>query len=73
MKKLFIAAILSLLPSFAFAADVNSPAVKAIADLTANSACTPTSCTGWYAGVGLGGVGTNLNVIGNGLDRKSVV
>lgn len=29
--------------------------------------CTPTTCTGLYVGGGLGGVGTNLDVIGNGL------
>jgi hypothetical protein len=31
------------------------------------STCTPTSCTGPYIGGGLGGVGTNIDVIGNGL------
>lgn len=33
-----------------------------------SSPCTPTSCTGWYIGAGIGGIGTSLNVIGNGLN-----
>lgn len=35
------------------------------------SVCTPTSCTGFYVGGGLGGVGTNLDIIGNGLNGSA--
>lgn len=46
----------------ALAADV---AVKA--PVTKIPVCTLMSCSGWYAGVGLTGIGTNANIIGNGL------
>lgn len=69
------------LSASAFAADVDAlalaataptvPAVTAINKALTGSACTPTSCTGWYAGAGLGGIGTNLDVIGNGLNGSA--
>lgn len=53
----------------------NQPATTAITKLLsstgAGSACTPTSCSGVYVGAGLGGIGTNLDVIGNGLNGSA--
>lgn len=61
-----IALITGLAISFstgvALAADV---AVKA--PVAKVPTCTITSCSGWYAGVGLTGIGTNANIIGNGI------
>jgi len=57
----------------AFAGDVNAPALPSlpIKALASGSSCTPTSCSGFYVGGGLGGIGTNLNVIGNGLNGSA--
>lgn len=71
MKKFLLATAATLaFASSAFAADLNS-ANAAIAKAISGSACTPTSCSGWYVGGGLGGVGTNLDVIGNGLQGSA--
>ena len=46
-----------------YAADnlaVKAPAVAA-------PVCTLQGCSGWYAGMGLTGIGTNANIIGNGI------
>jgi hypothetical protein len=32
------------------------------------TATTPLSCSGFYAGVGIGGVGSNVDIIGNGIN-----
>lgn len=63
MKKLVI--IASLLASPAFAADLP---IKAKAFSITTPGCTITSCSGWYAGIGLSGDGTNANIIGNGFN-----
>ena len=63
MKKLALA--LSLLATPASAADLP---VKAKAFSITTSGCTITSCSGWYAGIGLSGDGTNANIIGNGFN-----
>jgi hypothetical protein len=59
----------------AFAGDITAPAVPSVAAinkaLASGSPCTPTSCSGWYVGAGLGGIGTNLDVIGNGLNGSA--
>ena len=56
----------------AFAGDINSPIASIFpVKAPAGSPCTPTSCSGWYVGAGLGGVGTNLDVIGNGLNGSA--
>lgn len=69
MKKLLLATVAALaLSSAAHAADL---AVKAPASSLYGSACTPTSCNGVYVGGGLGGIGTNLDVIGNGLNGSA--
>lgn len=63
------------LPNAARAADVNAAPVVAINKALASSApcvvgttATPTSCSGWYVGAGIGGDGTNANIIGNGIN-----
>lgn len=66
---IFTIAYLAILFSPAVAADL--PVLKASAVPFVGSACTPTTCTGFYVGGGLGGVGTNLDVIGNGLNGSA--
>src|SRR6266852_5887337 len=63
MKKLSILA-LSLICSPALAADLP---VKATPYLSATP-CAAGSCSGWYAGFGILGDGTNVDVIGNGIN-----
>lgn len=75
MNKRIVLAAASL--ALTAAALLSTPAVRA-ADLVTKAPklsaalfgtpCTPTTCTGFYAGAGLGGVGTNLDIIGQGLD-----
>ncbi|SRR5216684_5981962 len=66
MKKLFIALIgaLSLLASPALAADLP---VKATPYLSASS-CAAGSCSGWYAGFGVAGDGSNADIVGSGIN-----
>jgi len=64
------AALLSLFlhMSPAIAAD-NLPVKAAVASSVGNgSPCTPTSCTGFYVGGGIGGNGSNLDIIGSGIN-----
>ena len=68
--------LLALIAAIAFtpiahAGDISSPIAAINKAVTSGSPCTPTSCSGWYVGAGLGGVGTNLNVIGNGLNGSA--
>ena len=68
-------------PDISFAADSTGSGSGAAATLPSlpslpvkaqvGSACTPGSCSGGYIGAGLGGIGTNLNVIGNGLNGSA--
>lgn len=68
-KVLLVAFLVSLfLAPRSYAAD--NLAVK-MPSLVTGSACTPTSCSGPYIGGGIGGVGTNLDVIGNGLNGSA--
>ena len=46
------------------ASDIASPA----SSVTASPACTPLACTGWYVGGGIGGAGSNADIIGNGIN-----
>ena len=46
------------------AADLSGMPVKALAA----SACAPGACSGWYAGFGILGDGSNADVIGNGIN-----
>lgn len=63
MRKLILA--LACIPSLAFAADVLPVKVPA---LVRTDACTPTNCSGWYAGVNIAGIMTNADVIGQGVN-----
>lgn len=61
-----IGAALAASLAVAHAADVApSFPIKAAAPA---SPCTPTSCTGFYAGGGVSGNGSNLDIIGNGVN-----
>lgn len=65
--------ILSLVTNTsAMATDVAaaSTAVVAKAPTTTTSTCTINNCTGWYAGVGLTGNGTNADIVGSGLSQS---
>lgn len=65
-------------PREASAADVNGSAASAVnayaMKAPASSPCvvgttaTPTSCSGWYVGGGVGGAGTNADIVGNGIN-----
>src|SRR5713226_5844829 len=61
MKKLVLA--LSLLVSPALAADLP---VKAIPYLS--TPCAAGSCSGWYAGFGVAGDGSNADIVGQGIN-----
>jgi opacity protein-like surface antigen len=58
--------------SAAFAGDIASPTLKALASTsdpcTVATASTPLSCSGPYIGGGLGGQGSNANIIGSGIN-----
>ena len=64
LKRILLA--LSLFASPALAADFPVLPVKVVAP--AVPACTILHCTGFYAGGGLSGVATNLNVFANGIN-----
>lgn len=63
---------LALLPSLAFAADVNAQAIPVKAPAPAPcqvaTATTPLSCSGLYAGLGIAGEGSNADIVGNGIN-----
>ena len=65
MKKLLLALLLLLPTAAAFGGDINGPTLKAPA--YTSTPCTLTSCSGFYAGMGLAGSGTNANIVGNGI------
>ena len=76
-KRLFIlAALAAAAISPARAADnlpaaTVKPAATSFLSSISGGACTPTTCTGFYFGGGLGGVGTNLDIIGQGLQGSA--
>ena len=65
MKRLLGVLIAGLLTAPAFAADLTT---KAAPLATAAYGCVPQSCSGWYAGFGILGDGSNADVIGNGIN-----
>jgi hypothetical protein len=68
MKKLLISVGVALLSVSAQAADL---AVKAPANpFYSSTPCVAGSCSGWYAGFGLVGEGTNADIIGSGLNNS---
>lgn len=62
------ALILLGLPGTGVAADLLTTKVPAFS--TGDSPCLINNCTGWYAGVGLTGNGTNADIIGSGLSQS---
>lgn len=69
-RKMFFAAALSLaaLSVPAFAADMR-PVAKAQAPYAAPT-CTATDCSGLYAGINLQGIGSNLDILGSGINNS---
>jgi len=65
MKKLLVACALALFSLPALAADL---AVKAVPLPVARMSCAAGDCSGWYAGFGILGDGTNVDIIGNGIN-----
>ena len=66
LSKIVIAALAgSCLASSAFAADVLTPTK---APLYVPTPCIAQSCSGWYAGFGILGDGSNADIIGNGIN-----
>jgi|SRR5882757_2242788 len=63
MRKLYLALLASTLATPAFAADLPVKAKSFLPTIT----CTVTSCSGWYVGVDLTGIGSNADIIGQGL------
>ena len=63
-RRVILGAALALLATQAVAADVPLPPMKA----AAASPCIAGSCSGWYAGFGILGDGTNVDIIGNGVN-----
>lgn len=67
MRKFLLGAVAALFALPAWAADL--PAVKARAvPAIAPVACTISSCTGWYAGAHIEGVGSNADIVGSGIN-----
>ena len=71
MKRLILALAAAVLACPALAADVapvyKAPAVT-YAPCTAPTASTPLSCSGFYAGAGIAGQGSNADIIGSGIN-----
>lgn len=62
-----VAAIAILVPGSARAADQNLPPAKAVRAI-APVACTITTCSGWYVGGHIEGVGSNADILGSGIN-----
>jgi len=54
---------------FALAGDIAAPA-PVVTKAIAASACTPVSCNGFYMGGTFGGSGTNLDIVGSGVNNS---
>ncbi len=50
----------------AYAADLTLPKKSIIA----TTPCLPTSCSGWYVGAGLTGIGSNADIVGQGISNS---
>ena len=71
MRTMLLALIAGIgLSSFAYAGDINAPALTAIdRQMKAPVApCVAQNCSGWYAGFGIMGDGSNADIIGNGIN-----
>lgn len=64
-RSLALAALSATMLSSAFAADLP---VKALPFTPAPYVCVPGMCSGWYAGFGVIGDGTNADIVGNGIN-----
>lgn len=63
--KYALAALAALIASPAIAADLLAFPIKA---QPIAAVCAPGNCSGWYAGFGLTGNGTNADIVGNGIN-----
>lgn len=68
MRKSLITA-LALLASTALASAANL-GLPVKAPVFATPLCNATSCSGWYAGVSLQGIGSNLDILGSGINNS---
>jgi opacity protein-like surface antigen len=70
MRKSAIFAVASLAAAFLIASPAGAAdmAVKAPVYSVPSNPCTPTSCTGFYLGAAIGGVGSNADIVGNGVN-----
>jgi hypothetical protein len=66
MKRFFLSAILSMLAGAALAVDIQ-PKAAAPAPAPAPVCTQAAGCTGWYVYGGLGGTGSNVDILGSGL------
>lgn len=64
MRKLLLALSVLISPALAVAADLPVKAVPAAAPVI----CIYGNCSGWYAGFGVIGDGTNADIVGNGIN-----
>lgn len=67
MKRIVFACLAVLAPGLAAGADLKAPPFKALAPVPVVP-CTVTSCTSFYGGLDITGAGSNVNVLGNGLN-----
>lgn len=65
-RSLILSAFGLLAATAALASDLSLP-VKAI-PFTSATLCTPSSCSGWYAGFGILGDGSNADIVGSGIN-----
>lgn len=73
MNKFLLSCALALLAVPALAADLPVKAAAstwgtAVQPCTVPTASTPLSCSGFYVGLGVGGEGSNANIIGGGIE-----
>lgn len=66
MRKLALALLATVFSVPAFAADLPVKAKSFLPTIT----CTLASCSGWYVGVDLSGIGSNADIIGQGLSNS---
>lgn len=68
-RSLLAVASAACFASAAYAADVPAKSAATYANpCTVASASTPLSCSGWYVGAALSGVGSNADIIGSGIN-----
>jgi hypothetical protein len=65
MKRYLVAAFLAMISAPSLAADLSVKAPSA-----AYTGCVPQNCSGWYGGFGFAGAGSNIDIIGGGLNQS---